>query len=197
MAFKGQQRIIAHHAAAVVDNADQLASAAFHLDANSRRACIQRVLQQLLYHRRRPFHHLARGDLVRDLIGKNMYPPHPSIVPAPPASPRVLCVRSIASFAFFFRPPRPCHLQLPPHRMACNPGLTKVLQRLAPRPASVVVSSKKDSTEHDTIRTHSRRDRKPSQPPPATPPSSRTPSNPPKTQRLRSRPHCRKCPTPA
>src|SRR4051812_11692178 len=37
---------------------------------NAARACVQRVLQQLFHHRRRTLHHLARGDLVGNVLGK-------------------------------------------------------------------------------------------------------------------------------
>ncbi len=52
------------HAGAVVDNADQSASASLdgHLDAP--RAGVERVLDQLLHRRGRPLHHLAGGDAV-------------------------------------------------------------------------------------------------------------------------------------
>ncbi len=76
MPFKRQQRIVAHHAAPVVDNPDQLAPAGLHLNPNARRTRIKRVLQQLLDHRRGPLHHLARGNLVRNLVRKYVYPPH-------------------------------------------------------------------------------------------------------------------------
>ena len=64
MALEGQQRVVAHHAAAVIGHLDKLLAARFHLHADPRRSRIQRVLQQLLQHRRRTLHHLARGDLL-------------------------------------------------------------------------------------------------------------------------------------
>ena len=71
MTLKGQQRIIAHHAAAIIGDANQFAAARFHVNANPLGACIERIFQQLLHHRRRPLHHLAGSNLVRHLIGKN------------------------------------------------------------------------------------------------------------------------------
>ena len=41
MAFKGEQRVIAHHAAAVIDNADELAAAGFDLDPDARGAGVE------------------------------------------------------------------------------------------------------------------------------------------------------------
>ena len=70
MAFKGQQRIVAHHAAAVVGDADQLAAAALHPDDDAVRAGVERILQQLLDHGCRPVDNLAGRDLVGHLIGK-------------------------------------------------------------------------------------------------------------------------------
>ncbi len=71
MALEREQRIVPHHAVAVVDDADQLASAGLDLDADSRSPRIQRILQQLLDHRGGPFDHLAGGNLIRHLVGKN------------------------------------------------------------------------------------------------------------------------------
>ena len=71
MPLEGQQRIIAHHATSVVNDANQLAPARFHVNANSLRPGVERIFQQLLHHRRRSLHHLAGSNLVRHLIGKN------------------------------------------------------------------------------------------------------------------------------
>ena len=76
VAFEGQQRIVAQHAAPIVHNADQPPPPGFHLHAQIRRPGIQRVFQQFLDHRRGPFHHFARGDLVGNLVGKNANAPH-------------------------------------------------------------------------------------------------------------------------
>jgi hypothetical protein len=45
---------------------------AFDLNANARGTGVQRVLQQLLHHRRGTLDHLAGGDLVGDSFGKNV-----------------------------------------------------------------------------------------------------------------------------
>ena len=80
MPLKGQQRIVAHHAAAVVDHPHQLAAAAFHLDPDASRPGIKSIFEQLLHHRRWPLHHLARGNLVCHLVGEYANPAHPEIV---------------------------------------------------------------------------------------------------------------------
>ena len=71
VAFKSQQRIVAHHAAAVVGDADKLAPAAFDRDHDPGRAGVERILQQLFDHRSRPVDDLAGGDLVGHLVGQN------------------------------------------------------------------------------------------------------------------------------
>ena len=45
--------------------------AAFHLDANARSSGVERVFKQLLDDGRGPVDHLAGGDLVGNLIGKD------------------------------------------------------------------------------------------------------------------------------
>ncbi len=70
MSLEGEQRVIAHHAAAVVHDADELAAAALDLDADAGGTGIKRIFEQLLDHRRRAVHHFAGGDLVSDLVGE-------------------------------------------------------------------------------------------------------------------------------
>ena len=81
MALKGQQGIVAYHAAAVVGHLDQLASAGLHVDADARRPGVQGVFNQFLDHRRRTFHHLAGGDFVGDIFGENVNAAHAEVVP--------------------------------------------------------------------------------------------------------------------
>ncbi len=80
MPLERQQRIVPHHAMAIVENADQFAATALDLNPDPGRARIQRVLQQFLHHRRRPFHHLTGGNLIRHLVGKYTDASHGSIV---------------------------------------------------------------------------------------------------------------------
>ena len=71
-----QQGIVAHHAAAVIGDLDQLLAAAFHLHPNAPRPRVQRVFQQFLHHRSRALHHLAGGDLVGDVFRENVNAAH-------------------------------------------------------------------------------------------------------------------------
>ena len=52
-------------------DANEPSSARLDLDANAGGSGVQRVLQQFLHHRGGPVHHLAGGDLVGNLVGKN------------------------------------------------------------------------------------------------------------------------------
>ena len=71
VALEGEQRVVAIHALAVVGHADQLASAAFDFDPDARGAGVQGILQQLLDYGGGTVDHLARGDLIGDLVRKN------------------------------------------------------------------------------------------------------------------------------
>src|SRR5947209_7135148 len=70
MPFECQQSIVAHHAAAVVGYLYEFLSARLHADLDASRSSIERVLEHLFHNGRRPLHHLARGDLVGNGIGK-------------------------------------------------------------------------------------------------------------------------------
>ncbi len=71
-----QQRVVVIHAGAVVDHADQPLAARLRLDANRPCACVHRVLEQLLHHRRGPLDNLARRNLVRHILREYPYPAH-------------------------------------------------------------------------------------------------------------------------
>src|ERR1700749_3849516 len=58
------------HAAAIIDHSNHALPARFHFDTNRPRPGVQRILQQLLHHRSRPFDNLSRRDLVRDILSK-------------------------------------------------------------------------------------------------------------------------------
>ena len=68
MPLEGEQGIVAVHAAAIVADLDQAATAPAQLDADLGRPRVKGVLDQFLAHRRRPLDYLARGNLVRDLV---------------------------------------------------------------------------------------------------------------------------------
>ena len=70
VALQAEQRVVLAHAAAVVGDGDEAAAARADLDVHLRRAGVERVFQQLLQHRRGPLDHLARRDLVGDLLGQ-------------------------------------------------------------------------------------------------------------------------------
>src|ERR1700741_4401702 len=70
MSLEGKQGVVAHHAVAVVRDADELAAAAFDLDADAGGAGVKRVFEQLLDHGRGAVHHFAGCDLVGDLVGE-------------------------------------------------------------------------------------------------------------------------------
>ena len=72
MALEGQHGIVAHHPTTVVGDLDQFLSARLDLYANARGTGVQRVLQQLLHHRRGTLHHLAGGDLVGNSFGEDV-----------------------------------------------------------------------------------------------------------------------------
>ena len=68
MPLEGQQGIVTHHAAAVIDHVDELFAAAFNLDLDARRSGVERVFQQLFQDRSRTLHHLARSDFVGNVL---------------------------------------------------------------------------------------------------------------------------------
>ena len=89
MALEGEERVVAHHAAAVIGNLDEFFAAAFHLHANAARARVQRVLEQLLYDRGRALDDFSGSDLVSDMLRENVDASHGiSHYRRPPASGR-------------------------------------------------------------------------------------------------------------
>ncbi len=80
--LEGQHGVVAQHAPAVVGDADHAPAAARGFHANHGRAGIERILDEFLHHRSGAFHHLAGGDLVSDLIGKNANAAHDANEPA-------------------------------------------------------------------------------------------------------------------
>src|SRR5258708_31239629 len=76
MARECERGIVAQHPAAVIHDADETASAALDFDAHVRRTGVERVLEQFLDHRGRPFHYLAGSDFVRDIIRQDLDTAH-------------------------------------------------------------------------------------------------------------------------
>lgn len=68
MSFKGEQRVIAQHAAAIVGYADQSAAAIFNFYANAHRPRIERILEQLFYYGGGSFYYFAGRYFVRDIV---------------------------------------------------------------------------------------------------------------------------------
>ena len=66
--LEGQRHVLAGHALAVVADPDEGGAVAFHQDGDLGRASVERVVHQLLHHRRRPLHHLAGGDAVDQVV---------------------------------------------------------------------------------------------------------------------------------
>ena len=64
MALDREREIALIHAAAVVDDANELPAAVLDGDVDARRPGVERVLDQLLHGRGRPLDHLAGGDAV-------------------------------------------------------------------------------------------------------------------------------------
>ena len=71
LALGREERVVAPHAAAVVRDGDELAPAGGHRDVDAARPGVERVLEQLLLDGRGPLHDLARGDLVRHVLGED------------------------------------------------------------------------------------------------------------------------------
>ena len=80
VALEGEHGVVVQHAAAVVDDLDELLAARLDVDADAMGAGIERVLQQLLHHRCRALHDLAGSDLVGDIFGENVDAAHGSVV---------------------------------------------------------------------------------------------------------------------
>jgi hypothetical protein len=59
--------VVAHHARAVIADANRLPPAVLDRDVDRLGAGVQRVLDQLFHDRRRAFDDLARGDLIGDV----------------------------------------------------------------------------------------------------------------------------------
>jgi len=72
MPLETQEGIVAHHAAAVVGNLNEPLAPSLDIHPDPCGPGIECVFEQLLHHRSGPLHHLACGDLVGNLLGKNV-----------------------------------------------------------------------------------------------------------------------------
>jgi len=71
VALEGQQGVVAEHAAAIVDDADEAAAAGFHFHADVGGAGVEGIFEQFLHYRGGPFDHFSGGDFVGDLVGED------------------------------------------------------------------------------------------------------------------------------
>jgi hypothetical protein len=68
--FESEQSVISVHSTSVVADSDKAAATVRQFDLNPRRARIEAILDQLLDNRRRSLHHLACGDAIDQVVGK-------------------------------------------------------------------------------------------------------------------------------
>ena len=68
MPLEGQQGIVTHHAAAVIDHVDEFFAATFNLDLDAGGSGVQRVFQQLFQDGDRTLDHLACSDLIGNVL---------------------------------------------------------------------------------------------------------------------------------
>ncbi len=80
MAFEGEQRIVAKHAAAIVDDANQSPAARLDFHANNGGAGVERILEEFFDDGSGAFDYFSGGDFVGDLVGKNANPAQGSMV---------------------------------------------------------------------------------------------------------------------
>ena len=67
VATEGHRCILCRHAAAVIRNTQISNAAVFDLHRNAGRTCVNRILDQLLRHRGRPFNNLSCRDQIRKM----------------------------------------------------------------------------------------------------------------------------------
>lgn len=72
VAIECQQDVVTSHAPAVVDHPHKPLATGFEHDAHFVGTCIERVLDQLLDHRRRPLDDLTGGDLTDQMVGQDV-----------------------------------------------------------------------------------------------------------------------------
>ena len=70
--LEAEQRVVAIHADAIIDDPNRAAAAAPDGHLDPRRVGIERILDQLLHHRSRPLDDLPRRDLAGDVFGEEV-----------------------------------------------------------------------------------------------------------------------------
>ena len=76
--LESEQGVVAHHAASVVGDLDELLPTRFDLNLDASGASVERVFEEFLDDRSWTLHHLASGDLVGDCFGENVDAAHGS-----------------------------------------------------------------------------------------------------------------------
>ena len=71
MALEGEQGIVPVHTVPIIGDANELAAPSLDHDGDAIGSGVERVFKQLLHDGSRPIHHLARSDLIGDLVGKD------------------------------------------------------------------------------------------------------------------------------
>ena len=72
MTLESQHGIVAHHAASVIGDLDDLLAARFDVNTNARGSGVQGVFEQLFHHRSRTLHHFARSNLIGNAFGEDV-----------------------------------------------------------------------------------------------------------------------------
>jgi hypothetical protein len=67
---------VAHHAAAIIGNLDELLASGLDLNLDACGTGVEGVLQQLLHYGRWALNDLAGGDLVSDVLGEDVNTAH-------------------------------------------------------------------------------------------------------------------------
>ena len=76
MAFEAHEGVVSAHADAVVGHPDEAATAGGDFDGDAGGLGVDGILDEFLHDRRGTFDDLAGGDLVGDVVGKQMDPVH-------------------------------------------------------------------------------------------------------------------------
>ena len=71
VALEGQQRVVAHHAHAVVGEANQAPAAGLDIQAKFGGPGVERVFEQLLDDAGGALDHFSGGDFIGDVVGEN------------------------------------------------------------------------------------------------------------------------------
>ncbi len=76
MTLEGEQSIVAHHAAAIVDDLNEFLPASLNLDPDAGGTGVQGIFQEFLSYRSWALDHLASGNFVGDVFGEDVDSTH-------------------------------------------------------------------------------------------------------------------------